>query len=454
VKFLPSKPEDFSKVEHKFKLSLLQLQKRMTDLEVAISELKESVETGAGKSGDVAELGQRVEDVEDLIMVEQAGIMELQKMMQQAQEHFQSLGAEVPEETEKRIETLESDIDTLKTDRQQTIDLSPFKNQLGMVQDDVEELKRIVEAGAGAKIDFITSRLDNINARLGEYANKNVETDLKVEGLEKSLAVVENRMAGATPAGINEKLENNKKDMTMISAKLESAESVIRNLSVQVNELDSQLKKIGSFEKMSLLSKQVEDKIERFKFIEDELRRLSSRMEMLYSSIDQRMEKLNSFDAEMKKNTKNVLALADEVDKNRVGLLAAVKKDELSDALNRRTEELNKKMDANISNMTAELESTKQKLKKFSDALAEGNIQAKLSEIESKLRMVEDTNMRAVEDLSRMLDSKIAEVHEPTAVFETQMGELLNRMVFLESRLAAIESKMQKLISVQPIVLE
>ena len=451
---MPSKPEDFSKVEHKFKLSLLQLQKRMTDLEVAISELKESVETGAGKSGDVAELGQRVEDVEDLIMVEQAGIMELQKMMQQAQEHFQSLGAEVPEETEKRIETLESDIDTLKTDRQQTIDLGPFKNQLGMVQDDVEELKRIVEAGAGAKIDFITSRLDNINARLGEYANKNVETDLKVEGLEKSLAVVENRMAGATPAGINEKLENNKKDMTMISAKLESAESVIRNLSVQVNELDSQLKKIGSFEKMSLLSKQVEDKIERFKFIEDELRRLSSRMEMLYSSIDQRMEKLNSFDAEMKKNTKNVLALADEVDKNRVGLLAAVKKDELSDALNRRTEELNKKMDANISNMTAELESTKQKLKKFSDALAEGNIQAKLSEIESKLRMVEDTNMRAVEDLSRMLDSKIAEVHEPTAVFETQMGELLDRMIFLESRLAAVESKMQKLISAQPIVLE
>ena len=451
---MPSKPEDFSKVEHKFKLSLLQLQKRMTDLEVAISELKESVETGAGKAGDVAELGQRVEDVEDLIMVEQAGIMELQKMMQQAQEHFQSLGAEVPEETEKRIETLESDIDTLKTGRQQTIDLGPFKNQLGMVQDDVEELKRIVEAGAGAKIDFITSRLDNINARLGEYANKNVETDLKVEGLEKSLAVVENRMAGATPAGINEKLENNKKDMTMISAKLESAESVIRNLSVQVNELDSQLKKIGSFEKMSLLSKQVEDKIERFKFIEDELRRLSSRMEMLYSSIDQRMEKLNSFDAEMKKNTKNVLALADEVDKNRVGLLAAVKKDELSDALNRRTEELNKKMDANISNMTAELESTKQKLKKFSDALAEGNIQAKLSEIESKLRMVEDTNMRAVEDLSRMLDSKIAEVHEPTAVFETQMGELLDRMIFLESRLAAVESKMQKLISAQPIVLE
>ncbi|MHA1743339.1 MAG: hypothetical protein ACTSV6_03695, partial [Candidatus Heimdallarchaeota archaeon] len=65
-------PEDKSlgKVEDKFKLSLLQIEKRFVDLEVALGELNEKIKKVDVKA--ISEMKQRMEDIEDLIMVEQA----------------------------------------------------------------------------------------------------------------------------------------------------------------------------------------------------------------------------------------------------------------------------------------------------------------------------------------------------------------------------------------------
>ena len=104
---METEPEDFSKIEDKFKLSLNQIQKRIVDLEVAISELS-SKTTDTKMPNDLA---QRVEDLEDMSMVESMGINELKKMMEQPQGTGQTNDG--LSGLEQRIANLENQINSM-----------------------------------------------------------------------------------------------------------------------------------------------------------------------------------------------------------------------------------------------------------------------------------------------------------------------------------------------------
>lgn len=478
---MPSKPEDFRKIEDKFKLSLLQLQKRLTDLEVAISEVKESVKVS--KAREISELAQRVEDIEDLIMVEQAGIVELQKMMQAAEERFLA-ASKMPKNLKKRVEEMEGIIK----------ELEPVKDQFDIIKNGVDALKnklnaieKNMETGVSANIDFLTSRIDALKKNLAELRNESVETKLKIEGLEKSIAGLENSMAGATPAGLNEKLDITRKELRMLGAKLESVETVIKEITVKVDELEVEQKKFGSFKELSIFRKEIEDKVEEFKSLKNELSKMSSRMEMLYSETDKKVGKLKDLEKGYEKLSNDILALAKEVDKNRITFLSAVKKDELSKLLDARLEEMNArfeeiekkrikpitdsldelygrhvKLEEEIKNKIVNLDkikSTAEEAKALALATESGvknvaSLEKIVSDMRSKIQTIEENISKKMETLKATIDTKIGELKEPSAVFEAQINELIDRIVFLESRLAAVEARMQKLISEQPIILE
>ncbi|MEM5806003.1 MAG: hypothetical protein QXM85_02285, partial [Candidatus Aenigmatarchaeota archaeon] len=96
--------EDFS-----LKKDVLQLQKKVADLELTMTELKEAL--SKFDTAVIDDLKQRVEDIEDLTMVENAAVIELKKMLE-------STKSEQPQETispqlEERLKTLEEKVSNI-----------------------------------------------------------------------------------------------------------------------------------------------------------------------------------------------------------------------------------------------------------------------------------------------------------------------------------------------------
>lgn len=548
---MAGKPENFDKLSDRFKLTLLQMEKRFVDLEAAISETREKLKDV--NMDTVTATQKRVEDIEDLIMVEQAGILEIKKMMEaehQRQENFvdisslekiedrlnkidqsiKSLSVEEPNlEAEEKIKKLENDVASLSarampdlgsvndqiTEAKQQIEglKSTLNDQLVTFERRVREVATKAPERSGVDFDFVNSKMDGIKTGLDIMTDKKVETDLKIAGIDEKIALLDNKIKESLSQKFLDEIKINKRDIMTTNVRVESVEKVLRELTNDTHDLGKTVKKFENFERLTLLNKEVEEKLQRFKFIEDETSRLSSRMEMMYNDLDKRLEVIRSIEKNFGKVSEAVAGLMKEVDRNRIEMNQRLKKEDLQNAvkgLEQRNNEMEKMFGEFENRMRmitkSQVGQLRTEMEKISQVASGLNLQEVSNYVEDIRKKVSENNKKAAEIASKVAQSaaekkfndklgwleneikkfnKIKEVKTPIEVgnlvqrinslenklssmernmgrvqqpnFDMQISELVNKLVFLETRMGAVEtvmSRAQDFTKTQPIILE
>ncbi len=510
--FLAKKPESFDNIADIFKLSLNQMEERFTGLEATISSLQEKLEKAEPE--DLAPLEQRIEDIEDLIMVEQAGVIELQKMLAGVDQKFNELASGAPtQELQDRIRTLDSRVKSLSETVSKTLPeiqrnlnrtendvryLSQMPPQAEIESDNIEnrlvemkvhfssvkdyteeaiknmnrkisQLSEIVNRPR-ADFDFINSKFSSLKSGIDMLSDKKIEIDMKVAKLDEKVNVLSDRLKEVLTDKFVDEIEDNKRSIVTTNARLESVERVIKNLNKNLAEVENSAKKFEGFEKLTMLNKNVDKKMQDFKIVEEEVKRLSNHVEMMYENLDRRLSKVKEAEERIDGLKKDLEGVKDVIDKTRVDIMSRVKKEDLD----KRLQEIVGSIKANtqpfiesarkIGNRIQSLEDVQTKtfkqmgeLQKETSAIATRPREKPARvEIPKGIENIDDIYMSLSDIESRTADMerKIANIEEPSGLIEAQTMELIDRFVFLESRLAAIEASMRRTASNQPIILE
>lgn len=444
-------PEEFGKMEDKFKLSLLKVEKRFVDLELMVNELKEKLQEANFE--EIKNLKERIDDLEDLIMVEQAGIIELKKMMEDVGSKLKPPQLTVPDELKERIAKIEQQVakpvefdkDSIQQQVQSIVDeISSLRSEMNKELMSLKE-GRSVTGKAGIDVQFLSSKFDSLKTNVDELHRRKVEADVKIQTIEKILSELQTRSSAALPENLAEEIKNNRKDWMVVNGRIDSLENVVKDISETVPKLEASLGKFESFEKASLLSKELENKIEKFKFIENEMRRLSSRMEMIYDSVDKRLDKIKGIEKKFPELNETISKIMKDVDRNKIELIDAVKKEDLENI----TKDFESKMPKmeSINSRINSLESMMASVQKEYENLAQGKPKTS-KDVVSRIDQIE----KSVNELKSLIN--MIEMQRPSDVLESQMNEIVERLVFLESRLSAIESMFKQSTKIQPIILE
>ena len=250
------KSEDLTSVEDKFKLSILNMDKRFVNLEMTISELSESVKAGNVES--LRSLNQRVEDIEDLILVERAGLVELKGLMESVDDKFETTG-KLSERFEKRFDKkLDQELDRIEEKIEQRVEdaealvklavektkrpaglAEKTKERIALIEKDVAGLKRApaVEATSPLELGELRSGMQDLEAKMSSIT-KSVN-DLKYTVDEKIKAAVKDVQVGT--AGfefMNSKIESLKAGIDVLSNKRVQMVMNIGELEEKINALE------------------------------------------------------------------------------------------------------------------------------------------------------------------------------------------------------------------------
>jgi len=629
-------PEDFAEPSDKFKLSLLNMEKRFVDLEVTISELNERLKTGNVEP--IQALGQRIEDIEDLILVEQAGLMELKKAMESAENKFQTtigfdeklegrlegkfdeklgrtLGevekkitgvekkisdaerkltdtekkiadneekiadaeeiakdaakkaeepSELKEETNERISLIEREIAELKTrppteevspleigelrNRLQTLDkrLSSFESSVGAlkasievkIKDSVEEALK-GETGKGVDFEFIKARMDSLKEGVDTLSDKRAEADSKLGEMEEKVSLLDSRLR-EMPKTTFDEMKETKGGLETAKIRLESVERVVRELAANMNDMENKAKSFESLEKLTNLKKEVDDKLRRFKFIEEEIGKLSSRVELIYSDLDKRLMGMRNQEKDIRRLSDGMSEFVKDLGQVRIDIKSRVERREIgklsqtveenaryvddvgkiaksmSESLSHNFEDLRKDIEQmrndvqevrgdvqqvrsdvqdrmekkevgkvvgkilsgveesikrsesggnfeiirkeveNVNRGLSELEEVKKNLAETRNELRKTVRESSSGELPEGFKVVVSdlgSRISKIEKVVEMMQSSIVELSEKLQepMYDVRMKELVDKFIFLESRLSAMESVLQR---TQPIILE
>ncbi len=300
-------------LEEKFKLSLLQIEKRVIDLETTISELssrlkevEESLRNKVEETPEVEKIKERIDELEDLIMVEQAGIIELKKMLQKPRR------IKLPKAVTEKIKEMEKKISELEKKREET-KKSSLGKEVEEIKTSLEELKTKVENSLSIfdekikriesspvvqtlDIDLFSSRIDELKKNLDKLAKEQLQVDLRIGEWERRFELLNEKLKSSYPGQIVEELKSLRKGLVTLNARTESLERVSRDLIKQVTSLDSSYRKLENLEKIIEINREMENKIERFKLVEDTVRRLSTKVEAIYEELDKKLLTLKNLE--------------------------------------------------------------------------------------------------------------------------------------------------------------
>ena len=515
------KPENFDNVSDRFKLTLLQMEKRFVDLETALTETRDKLKDINLDS--VTALEKRVEDIEDLIMVEQAGILEIKKMMESGQQKekdfadaatlgrfeerlnnmdqdLKSISVQQPGlEVEERVKKLEGDVTSLSVKAAPDLgeihgSISEMQQQLGKLrtaldgqatafEQRVRDMAAKMPEKTGADFDFANSKMDSLKMGLDIMSDKKVETDLKIAGLEEKILILDNKIRESLSQKFLDEIKINKRDIMTANVRLESVERVLREITGELHGLSNTVKKFESFERLTLLNKDVEEKLQRFKFIEDETSKLSSRIELLYNDLDKRLGVVKSLENKNREIEKMFGEFENRIRTITKSQIAQIRKD--VEDMNKSMTGLNPQevtnyldamrheMDKNIMEIKNKVSENNKKAAEIATRVAQSATEKsfsgklkwldneinKLGKIKEMKQPVDTGNLTQrlanLEGKILFIEKGVRETQKPN--LDVEIEGLVNKLVFLETRLGAMEnimSKTQDMSKMQPIILE
>jgi hypothetical protein len=280
----------------------------------------------------------------------------------------------------------------------------------------------------GIDFDLLSSKIESLRISLDSMMKRKIEMDLKIVEMEKKFEIIENRIRESISEKIMDEIKFNKKDLMTANIRVDSLERVSRELISTVQNLENSMKKFENIDKMTSFGKDVEEKIERFKFVEEESRRLSGRMELMYDSIDKKLEKMKFLEKKTEEISSSVEILRKDTNATRLIALDRAKKEDLKN--------LYKMMD-DIKGKTNV-----------------GEVNKFMASMEGRIASIERNYKKDIEVFVSTFQARMSEMGKTPTVFDSQIGELLNKIIFLESRMIALENVMQEPSKTQPVILE
>lgn len=524
--------------EEKFKLSMLSMEKRFVDLEFAISEVAARVKDVDPEG--MKSLGSRIGALEDMINVEQAGVLELKRIMQGVDDDFKSIASEkdveetheavkraeslaraaaemadlpakLDENTRKRFKELEDGIAELKRSTIETI--SPLEveeirrsldnmrehsaslavsvddlksNMDRRIQDSVksmritaadstfvnnkiESLRKTVEAlsasvdkriqdgvtgsqaAAGADYAFVNAKIETLKKAVDAMAAKRIENELKAAQIEQRLAEI---ISGESSEGpISEKMleevRGMRRELEGARIRMDAIERVVKKTAKTAQDASTAARRFEGFERLSRLQEDIDDKLRQFKSMQDELGRLSNGIESMYEDFDRRLSDLRNAKRDVEDVNKLLADTRKDVDGVKAGLKRAVSKEELSDV----TEALE-----GMDSMAGKVEQLESQVRRLDTAYSHIETQPAVST--EMLSLVKEMDDRLGEAEAQLADVRRTGVPSAAAAepggpdVESRLTEIVDRLVYLESRLTALESIFQTSSKTQAMIIE
>lgn len=557
------------------KKDILEIEKRVVDLELAVNELKEGFK-GLDLNA-ISELKQRLEDVEDLVMVENAGIIELKKMLEEATKVPPTPAPEItlPPNLEERLVSLEEKIKSIRIPEIPSLQpleerimasIETTRSDLYSKISDMEKRFVDFEGRLSSIPDFEKLKTETKNAVLSSLPDfKKVESklmesiesfktdiDMKKHAIEKIAAGIEEQLKMPLPERAVEELKRIRNDWLVNNARVDAVEKFAQDFAKEINAIRPTVKKLETFEKIIDLKKDVDERLQEFKSLREDVEKefkivreqaqklaekneaLLKEMEKSAKSAEEKLKDLShittaisrlSKDSENIKEQISKLAKIDEVKPIARGLdlmmsdykslvedmskrivelqtnvnnnlkeiesRSLIEVEKITKSLNERFGMIEKRLDEVSKKSTigarAEVQPLREIVEKLSKDLEKSKIDVssmvrknEISPLIQKLEMLENRMKELqIDELKKLLDStnlrisqleeKLKEMVETKAMttremkelqlpqqsfLDQQINELLSRIVFLESRLVAVESMMQETSRSLPIVIE
>ncbi|MEM5772885.1 MAG: hypothetical protein QXL86_01510 [Candidatus Aenigmatarchaeota archaeon] len=457
------------KVEDKFKFAILQVDKRLVNLEIAIGEINEKLKSlQTIDIQTIHEIKERLDELEDLIMVENLGGVELKKL----------------------LETLESR--TTETS-QRTIALSKEIKNFEAILPQIEQIKNLEEEikKLASKIGlFESSIIKKIEEEIVEIKDKNAQLALKedLKKVEKEIERINEKIAGILlPTeqilelgdkilALEEKmrlLEGLKEDFAPIKTE-------IIKLREKTKFLESSIpgEKVGRIEEEFL---ELKEKVSQAMFRIEELSSRPEIPEIVEKRVSKLEEKVSTLSTETMKSLKEVIKpefeekinfMSNEVKKleeeieivkskienlpipiKEVGML-----EEKVNELENRAEEITKlkgEFEPEIVKLKEELKEMEEKIKSIFSKLSE------INQLKEKTEKIEPSLLKKVEENISGLRDKLNEIENRTKQIEEISKSLISieeKMIELREKIRLTESSVNKnvdeKISVLPLLSE
>ncbi|MBI2542710.1 MAG: hypothetical protein HYW24_00795 [Candidatus Aenigmarchaeota archaeon] len=541
------------KMDSQFRRDLAFLQKKIADLEIAISDIQE----GAKKvdMDDFEGVKQRVDDMEDLVMVENAGIIELKKMLEGMQAGSQLVPA--VEELKGRLNALEEKISNTQPD---TANIDEIKNSFESLKTEIDaklseirtsapnvenvndemraELNKSVDWMKNEVTSLVEQRTTSIEKQLADVNQKvsslpspeelngvvegmtnsfksfkgSLETRFQTEQnkLEQRWASVEDKVMSSsdllktmeefkadldmkrralevTIDSIEEKLrlpmheravrelEKIRNDWIINNSRVDSLETIVKSFSSQIETLRPSMKKMETFDKILDLHTEITRKHEEMKRLHDSAERIAGRLESVDIEKETRKfeEKIKNISKDIEYATRlpeklesDMKIMQEDMSVLQGNLMALEQKstnfDNFADDLRKTRMNTEKRLRENEEMsgvMKNDLDGIKNSLKKQQKGdMTE--VVKKIEGLEADIQGVKSLIPEKSEDKSELelavtvqeLQRKIERM-EATS-FSDQISELINRLVFVESRIVALEVMIQNMPRYSPIIVE
>lgn len=212
----------------------LEVEKKLIDLQLSISKLEERIsgmetpkieETpNAINKSDIDDIKQRLEDAEDLVMLEQAGILEMKKIIEEQNGKPASPGLE------EKIKDMETRMETMVNAPACSAGTEDFSNKIADVESRISSLSSAVDSirnmseemkKMGAEPvtktevvhDFPTHKIEELEKKVGNLSNKDNEIGEKLDGFYN-------------------------KDLKLMASKIEAIEKSVQSLSSKTVKID------------------------------------------------------------------------------------------------------------------------------------------------------------------------------------------------------------------------
>ncbi|MEM5855280.1 MAG: hypothetical protein QW472_03090, partial [Candidatus Aenigmatarchaeota archaeon] len=214
-------------VEDKFKFALLQVDKRLVNLEVAIGEINEKIKSLTTVDVEtINQIKERLDELEDLIMVENLGGLELKRFL----ENIDSRTTELSQKTaslSESVKNFEEKISELKGG----YDTSALKDNINKLEKNIEKIenelkdinKRMSELTPAQEVSRLENNLGSITSKIDEIVGK-------IESLEPSIL-----------KKVEEKIFDLKDIVTGLEGRIKSVEEMRKSL-ISLEEKISELK--------------------------------------------------------------------------------------------------------------------------------------------------------------------------------------------------------------------
>ena len=215
-------PENIQ-VEDRYKLVFLQVDKRLVNLELVLGELNEKIKSLKVIDPETANaIQERLDDLEDLIMVGTLGGTELKEMLENinsqinevakktaalSPEEYQKIESSLLQKIDERVSTLPSAPSNLQEEitrlgeRIKTLETEAMGKIVSEVTDlraetskEIRDVKEKVSGLSSVKPDidikFLSSRLNSLKESVEYMLNRKAEIDMNIENLRKALAQI------------------------------------------------------------------------------------------------------------------------------------------------------------------------------------------------------------------------------------------------------------------------